>query len=333
VTNFSFSLALLLLLSGLFFGSAAVWLRRSWQDKGEAGSTQKQRKGRAPWRFAARPKHEVNPCFWLFYRDRLPKRFAQAVIGVLFGVWVCFVPGCFSSSWRVKEPCFSLLMFVAFAMHVLLKVFITTEAARRFNEDRRSGALELLLVSPLSIPQIISAQAAALRNMFVGPMSILATVNLFVLWLVAGPDPMNMRGEGQVMMCELYFGGLVLMFMDGWALSWVGMLMGYRIRRHHWAIFATLLRIVLLPWLGAFFFFLLSVGGRSSPDTFIALALFYFFFVGLFDAALVAWSRQSLTVELRETTRTGAYPLVRSMAGPAAVTPGALEIQQSSKLL
>jgi hypothetical protein len=329
-TNFILSLTLLLSLATLFFSGAAVWLRQSWQEKGEAGSTEKQRKGRSRWRFAARPKHEFNPCFWLFYRDRMPKRFAQVVIGLLFALWVCFVPGCFSSSWRVKEPSFSFLMFVAFAMHVVLKVFIATEAARRFNEDRRSGALELLVVSPLSISQIISAQAAALRNMFVGPMLVVAVVNAFVLWLVAGPDPMNMRGDGQVMICELYFGGLVLMFLDAWALSWVGMLMGYRKRRHHWAIFATLLRIVLLPWLGAFFFFLLSVGGRSSADTFIALALFYFFFVGLFDAALVAWARQSLSVELRETTRTAAYPAAWSAAAPTAAAPAPLGIQETS---
>jgi hypothetical protein len=220
------------------------------------------------------------------------------------------VPGCFSSSWGVKERSFSFLMFVAFAMHVLLKVFIATESARRLNEDRRSGALELLLVSPLSISQILSGQASALRRMFTGPISILTIVNVFVLGLVAGPDPMKMEGQAQVATCELLFGGLVLMFLDAWALSWVGMLMGYRKRRHHWAIFATLLRILLLPWLGAFFFFLLSIGGRASPDTFIALALFYFFLVGLFDAALVAWARQSLRAELREVTRIQGYPLV-----------------------
>ena len=55
-------------------------------------------------------------------------------------------------------------MFLAFVMHLLLKVFVATEASRRLNEDRRSGALELLLVSPLSISQIISAQTAALRQ-------------------------------------------------------------------------------------------------------------------------------------------------------------------------
>jgi hypothetical protein len=188
--------------------------------------------------------------------------------------------------------------------------------------------LELLLVSPLSISQIISAQAAALRSMFVAPLAILAILNSFVLWLIAGPDPMNMRGDGQVMMCELYFGGLVLLFLDAWALSWVGMLMGYRKRRHHWAIFGTLLRIVLLPWLGAFFFFLLSVGGRGSPDTFIALALFYFFFVGLFDAALVAWAHQSLMSELREMS--GIKPPVWTAAGPVAA-PSALGVGETSK--
>jgi ABC-type transport system involved in cytochrome c biogenesis permease component len=326
LTDFTASLSVLLSLVALFLSAAAVWLRRSWRDKGEAVSTGQRRGTRARWRFAARPAGEFNPCSWLFYRDRMPKRFALIVIGALFAVWVCFVPGCFSSSWRIKEPCFSFLMFGAFAMHLLLKVFITTEAARRLNEDRRSGALELLLVSPLNISQIISAQASALRAMFVSPVLILVAVNAFMLWLVAGPDPMRMHGDGQAMMCELYFGGLALLFLDAWALTWVGMLMGFRKRRHHWAIFAALGRIVLLPWLGIFFFgLLIATSGGPSTGGFIALALFYFIFAGLFDAALAAWAHQGLLTELREApglqtpfAATSQVPGAPAQAGPIA---------------
>src|SRR6185295_7681410 len=99
-----------------------------------------------------------------------------------------------SSSRWAKGPAFTVLMFTAFGMHFLLKVFIALEASRRLNEDRRSGALELLLVTPLSLRQIISGQALALRKMFISAMAIVVMVNIFMLWLVGGPDPVHSGG-------------------------------------------------------------------------------------------------------------------------------------------
>jgi hypothetical protein len=227
------------------------------------------------------------------------------IIGALFGVWICAVPGSFSSSWRVKDPAFAVLMFTAFGMHVILKVSVAIEASRRLNEDRRSGALELLMVTPLSIPQIISGQTAAVRKMFTPAIGMVVIVNIFMFWLIAVPDPVRMRGEMQVMMCEVYAGGLGMLFMDTWALSRVGMLMGLRNRRHHWAIFGTLARLILVPWLGVFFFFLMTASsGRMSAGAIAALTLVYFVFTAIFNAALVAWAYQSLSAELRETKGT-----------------------------
>ena len=321
--NFNVSLAVLLSLAVLFLAGASAWLRRSWQDKGEAASTGKRRTARTRWRFASRSINEANPCFWLFYRDRRPQWSAIGVIGTLFGLFICFVPGCFSPSSRVKDPSFTVLMFTAFAMHFLVKVFVALEASRRLNEDRRSGALELLLVTPLSLRQIISGQTLALRKMFISPMAIVVMVNVFMVWLVGGPDPMRMRGEGQVMMCEAYFGGLLLLFMDAWALGRVGMLMGFRRRRHHWAIFATLFRIVLLPWLVVFFFMLTVASGRGlSSGDFIALTLFYFIFTALFDAGLAAWAHNALLTELREVSGVQSFPTIAGIQPvPTAAAP------------
>jgi len=323
VSNFNVSLTVLLSLAALFLAGASAWLRRSWQDKGEAAATGRQRSGRARWRFVSRPGHDANPCFWLCYRDRRPQQSATFIIGTLFVLFLCFAPGCFSSSMRMKEPSFTVLMLTAFGMHFLLKVFVALEASRRLNEDRRSGALELLLVTPMSLRQIISGQTIALQKMFIVPVAIVVMVNLFMLWLAAVPDPMRMRGEAQVMMCEAYFGGLVMLFLDTWALGRVGMLMGYRKRRHHWAIFATLFRIILLPWLAVFFFMLtIASGGGFSSEAFIVLILFYFIFAALFDTALVSWATQALLAELREAPGMWLSPLIAGInpAPPATAT-------------
>jgi len=70
-------------------------------------------------------------------------------------------------------------LLLVFAIHVLLKIWFAGETCQRWSEDRRNGALELLLCAPLKIEDLVRGQNLALRRQFAGP--IVATIGLSLL--------------------------------------------------------------------------------------------------------------------------------------------------------
>ncbi|MGH7973773.1 MAG: hypothetical protein ACREIC_34080, partial [Limisphaerales bacterium] len=59
--------------------------------------------------------------------------------------------------------------FLSYALHQFFKYAVALDATRRLSEDRRSGALELLLVSPVPEEDLIAGQERGLRRRF-GPL-------------------------------------------------------------------------------------------------------------------------------------------------------------------
>jgi hypothetical protein len=77
-----------------------------------------------------------------------------------------------------------------------------------------------------------------------------------------------MPGEPRDFFANALVGGGVLLLLDFFALSWVGMHMGLRCRRHHRAVLATLVWVLLPPWLAilAIFLYLNLARGMSSSQ-------------------------------------------------------------------
>jgi len=115
-----------------------------------------------------------------------------------------------------------------------------------------------------------------------------------------GSDPMHMGTRDRAVFVELFAGGIVLLLADTYALRWVGMWMGLRARGHHRAILATLGRVMILPWLGVVFVWLLGVGGafRNSGDTAVVFGLWQAFGVVL-DLGFAYRARMALKRGLR----------------------------------
>jgi hypothetical protein len=176
-----------------------------------------------------------------------------------------------------------------------------------------------LLVTPVSIEEIIAGQLRALQNLFRGPiwLAILANALLFCLTIFTNPD--SLAPQEVVLLCELYFGGAILMLVDFRALTWVGMWMALLTRRHTRAIQATLLRVLLAPWLAIFVLVLLTVGGGGlSSGTALGMSLFW---VGL--AAVLSHSFASRAkIGLLEAFR-------QISAAPDLPQPNALFVQES----
>jgi len=296
------------ILASIALLTACFYLPQAWHEKGETEKQRPNQNWRRQFRFGSRASQlanrwrlDYNPFYWLSSRDRLPSQVAKSAIGVLVLIWLGCYAGCYSSTGRTKDTCFGIVMFLSYGIHQVLKALITIEASRRLSDDRQSGALELLLVTPLSISNILSGQRRALSEAFRWPMIFVAIVNLCMFVLIVQRNRLGMGGDDRVIFSEMFIGGGLMLVLDAAALSWVGMSMALKKRGHHRAIYSTFARVMLPPWLAVLLFVFLSIGGThvNSSDM-IGLVAVWLFGCVLVDLVQAATARAGLPRLLRE---------------------------------
>ena len=242
----------LLVISGLALASlviACVVLPRVWQTGRATGWF------RIPRWFARRTAPEPgrtalartsNPFIWLASRDLSVRLISSRILTPLVGL--CVVLLGISVFGKRNIPAFIACFITAFGLHTILKFLVAMEAGRRINEDRQSGALELLLVTALPVQAIIQGQHAALRAHFRRPLALLMVLNFtMILSVLMFPKPLAMDGEAQLLFCELFVGGIALLFADFYALSWLGLWRGLT-HHNHRAVVGTILKVMGVPW-------------------------------------------------------------------------------------
>jgi hypothetical protein len=198
-----------------------------------------------------------------------------------------------------KDTAFVITIFTAYGLHLTVKTLVASEASRRMNEDRRSGAWELLLATPLRVEAILQGQARALRRHFQGAVTTVCTVNaamVALLWCF--PRAFGLGSQDRTMFGWIFFlGGLVLLT-DFYALSWVGMWRGLKTRKHARAVFETLAQIILPPVAVVFLleFIRPNVGGIEAA---FAVMLLWFLTGVVIDVVSAEMARANLLTEFR----------------------------------
>lgn len=232
----------------LFLITASVIVPRSWQDHPSGARIARWREiwhrwsyGDAAERRAFRTRLlEQNPFFWLAGRARLKP----------VHVWVGFVIiGCVWA-WGAMEfrgDWFNLpaYLITALVINTMLKIWITSEAGWRLGEDRKMGALELLLSTPLGLNDILRGQMMALRRQFLGPL-IVALV-LESIFLVASLRVDGGDAEGLTALVSFWVAGMVMLVADAIALSAVAMWVALTTRNPNRTTGITLRRVLVLP--------------------------------------------------------------------------------------
>jgi hypothetical protein len=136
----------------------------------------------------------------------------------------------------------------------LLKLLVTFQACRFFVEARRSGALELLLCTPLRSHDILRGQWLALKRLVFWPILVAVLFGFVPFGLQVAAD-LATHQRGMVAMAFLRFLGCVLAV--GWCtiglvadiitVTWVGMWLALSSRKPGSAALQTIFVVLVLP--------------------------------------------------------------------------------------
>jgi len=275
--------SLTLFLAALACLAVACWILPSvWKEKAGGKKSFTWRRRWQRWKFGATKRGQGlrarlldwNPFFWLGSRDRLgwiaPLLFVA--VFVVLAVWVAWKVGL--NFFGPAKPIggFVFAWFWATALlHLIVLFRIAMTATHQFAEDRKSGALELLLATPIRVRQIVRGQWLALLRQVWGPMIAALLAHVLFLWglleLIAAEELKGRTGldvlrailQGDpaalvdldwhfffIMKVVLTAGGLLVAH---WiAVAWVGMWMGLKTRRARNAPWVALALVAFPPW-------------------------------------------------------------------------------------
>ncbi|MGZ8921249.1 MAG: ABC transporter permease [Limisphaerales bacterium] len=339
--DFGYSLGILLLLTVAAVLMAALTTPHVWKDRPptrrfatflEFFRTLKL--GSAEFRKQFRRRLlDLNPIFWLSRRERVSSGMLLlmlCIIGMLAG-WVG------RKNWSAIGPqaneIFPRLAWFATAAlaHSLIMLRLAVLAAERFGDDRRSGALELILSTPISIKTVLSGHWRGLRRAFAGPALLAFGFQTMALCYLLIPDrPEDARTFSQIVAdvfwhlkgfplrpnWEYHFIVLVILslfplfLLDWTAIAWLSTWRSLRLKHSIFAPISALI-ILHLPTPIAFGF----IAGylqkhRLLPDHDFSETLVLFAIAAGLTASLhllcIFWSRRQLYKHFR-TAATDRY--------------------------
>ena len=182
---------------------------------------------------------DANPASWLATRDSQQVWIWGTLLLALAG-WTLALVTKFG-----KSPFPGVAVCAAFTLHLGIQFWIAFEAARRFNEDRRSGALEMLLSTPLTVEEIVRGQIQSLTRQFARPIYGVFVLDAALIVLSAmNHDWSGGRFSGFLTVMLSSVGTLVVTSL---ALGWLGLWAGLKSRKTANGAVSTLVRIVVLP--------------------------------------------------------------------------------------
>ena len=169
-------------------------------------------------------------------------------------------------------------------------------------EDRRQGALELLLSTPLTVKDILRGQLLALRRQFEGPVAVVLLVFLLFMLLGASDALSQQEPADRSFWVLLWAAGMVMLLADLAGLYWLGMWQGLTAKNPTRAAATNLGCILLLPWAVATLGMLAASLVWSNAEDTLVIRFFLVLWFGLglaADLAFGAWSRHRLLTEFR----------------------------------
>jgi ABC-type transport system involved in cytochrome c biogenesis permease component len=231
---------------------------RTWQDKALTAEAVHRRErmnrlqlGSAGGRRGFRTRLlDINPLYWLTARHRMKPVAVWVFLAVGAAIW-CIGLVVSPRDWKDDGAYIS----TALIAHTVLKFWIATESSRRFSLDRQSGALELLLSTPMPVKDVVRGQVMGLERQFAAPVMVVLMADFAFL----------LASRQESGMVVLWVAGMVIFVADLVTLSWLRMWRGLNSRRPNRASAAALARVLMLPWL-IFVIFTTVIGVSGGFD-------------------------------------------------------------------
>ena len=287
---FWWSVGLIHGLSWLFLVLASVIVPRSWQDNPPGARIAGWRDCWHRWsygdpaeRLAFRKRLlDINAFFWLAGRARLKPLHVWVAFSIIACLW-SWGALAFRSDWF--NP--GTYIVTSMVLNTMLKLWIASEAGRRLGEDRKIGALELLLSTPLSISDILRGQILALRRQFFGPL--IATLVIESVFMVASLHGPQSEADFVAAYAMFWLAGLIMLMADIAALSVVGMWVSLTAKNPNRSTGITVRRVLILPLavgLAILIFMALFKSGEGGWKLILGL----WFGLGMLADAFFGWS-------------------------------------------
>jgi ABC-type transport system involved in cytochrome c biogenesis permease component len=299
---FATSVAVTHAMSWVFLLLASVAARRSWQDKPAGARKVRFRERWQQWSYgnAAQRKAfrtrllNASPCYWLSGRQRLKPALVWAFVGLMGCLWVWgFL------KWRDDWASDATYVVTAIILHTSLKLWVASEACQKLGPDYRSGALELLLSTPLTVREILRGQLLSLRRQFLWPVVFVVFIDF--AFMAAGVG--GSGGPDTTFWIWLWLAGISVFVADVYTLGWVGLWVGLTAKHANRATSATVGRVLVLPW----FIWAVVLMGMSFLNLWNRFPYESGFILGLWFGASVAadlffflWSQYRLHHDLRD---------------------------------
>ncbi|HEX3798401.1 MAG TPA: ABC transporter permease subunit [Verrucomicrobiae bacterium] len=181
---------------------------------------------------------DVNAFFWLSSRARL-KPMHVWVFLFLLGAWYFFLH--ITADGIVDD---ALDLMAALLLTTTLKLWLALEAGQQLARDKKSGALELLLSTPLNEHDIVRGQMLALRRQFFFPTIAVLILDLVLMYGALSfnkqhPDPQ---------LGYIWMGSILMVPIDLIALSWFGMASALTAKNYNRSVMAAA-GMLALPYL------------------------------------------------------------------------------------
>ncbi len=190
-------------------------------------------------RTAARaPLLDRNPYRWLASRNRAGRIAPWGVLATTGLIWIGGL-AVWGSDWSNE----GIYIATAFLVHLALKLIIAGVACWQFNEDRSSGAMELILSTPLPVGDILKGQRQALMRMFLWPILCVLLMDFVFLMAHLNRSPSN---SSTIML--VWISGMAVLVADAIALRSMGMWLGLRMRKTNAAVTRTVVCVMAVPW-------------------------------------------------------------------------------------
>ena len=173
-------------------------------------------------------------------------------------------------------PTFITAMFIAYGLHVVVKIRATLAAVAPWFEEVHQGGLELLLSTPLNPSWLREGHGIATRHSIVAHRYVLTFFNIILCFSIFDDDLDIDRTGIRVVFLSIFLGGIASLWADLPAITHAGFLHVLRLRKLGSVVVRTLLPILLPPWLSALVIFMAAtynVGERDLGWWFITLHL------------------------------------------------------------